>query len=96
MRTISAFLSKHKFINAVVCIVSVWLIMLCVDLFNVDALGNDPICVIETSTDHYVGLGYSFDVADNPATGNKEYAFYICGKLVKDNFTNEIDGEPAS
>ena len=96
MRTISAFLSKHKFINVIVCIVSVWLIMMCVDLFNVDALGNDPICVIETSTDHYVGLGYSFDVIEHPVSGKLEYAFYLFGQPVKSNITNEIDGEPTA
>ena len=43
---------------------------------------------MKNGSGHYVGLGYSFDVAENPVSGNQEYALYVFGQLVKDNFTN--------
>lgn len=93
MRSLKAFFGKHKIINVIVCVISVWVIMLCVDFFSVDANGGDPICCIETTSGsgHYVGLGYSFDVAKNPGTGKQEYAVYVFGNLVKSTFTNEIE-----
>ena len=91
MKALSIFFSKHKYLNLIVCIIAFWGIMLCIDLFRVDAYDTDPLCCIETGNDHFIGLGYSFDITDNPGTGEQEYAVYVFGKLVKSTFTNTID-----
>ncbi len=90
MKALSIFLSRHKVLNVIVCIISAWLIMINVDLYNVESKGGYPVCCMELKrgSGHYVGLGYSFDVCENPVSGNLEYAFYICGQEVKSNFTN--------
>lgn len=64
MKALSIFFSKHKYLNLIVCIIAFWGIMLCIDLFRVDAYDTDPLCCIETGNDHFIGLGYSFDITD--------------------------------
>lgn len=91
MKALSIFFSRHKFLNFIVCIVAFWGLALCIDLFRVDAYDMKPLCCMETGNDHYTGLGYSFDIVDNPGTGEQEYAVYIFGNLVKSTFTNEIE-----
>ena len=90
MKGIRAFLAKHKVINVIVCAICVWLIMLCIDFYSVDSMGRNPICCMEmkNGSGHFVGLGYTFDIVENPASGNTEYVLYVFGQPVKDNFTN--------
>ncbi len=92
MRGIKSFLVHHKVINFIVCVICVWMLIWGYDFFRVGIMGESPMfCYEQLGEDgsaRYIGAGYAFDTFDNPSTGQKEYAFYVFGNLVKTNFSN--------
>ncbi|MBD5543403.1 MAG: hypothetical protein HDR01_03940 [Lachnospiraceae bacterium] len=69
-----------------------WMAAGAVDLSRVNRQ-KSPVFSMETENQqycHYSGLGYSFDIVQNPFSGTVQYAFYLFGMEVKNNFTNKV------
>lgn len=49
-----------------------------------------PLFCFEASCGVYLGLGYRFETYPHPITEKIEYAYYIFGIQVDNNFTNSI------
>ncbi len=90
MKGLSIFFSKHKVLNVIVCIIAVWVLIWCYDMYRVDIKEDLPACCFETpkGSGHYVGAGYSFDIYDHPITGKQEFALYVFGNEIKSTFTD--------
>ena len=90
MKNIRIFLGQHKALNFIVCILAVWILIICYDMFRVDVNHDTPACAFETDkgSGHYVGAGYTFDIVENPVTGEAEYSFCLFGKEMKTTITN--------
>ncbi len=79
--------SKRKFIKCSIYVVLFWCFMWGFDYMRV--LGEKvPIFCIEMDKNHYIGVGYSFETYTHPVTEKVEFAAYILGILVDNNFTN--------
>lgn len=67
-----------------------WIIVGVIDFSRVNAQ-KPPIFCVETKYSgycHYSGPGYSFDTVQNPFSKTEQYAFYLFGMEVNNNFTN--------
>lgn len=64
--------------------------LFCTDMYAVAIKERTPVFCVETrkGKDHYLGLGYSYDVYSNPVEDEYQYALYVFGKMVKCTFTN--------
>lgn len=84
-------LKKIKLIISIILVILfIWIAMGVVDLSRVNNQ-KSPVFCIETKSPqscHYSGLGYSFDTVQHLISGNIQYAFYLFGVEVKNNFTN--------
>ena len=80
----------HKPFWFIIILVAIWLALFCTDIYAVVIKGRLPIFCVETckGKDHYVGLGYSYDIYGNSVGNEYQYALYVFGKMVKCTFTN--------
>ena len=96
--------NKKKIIIAVVCVITVWLIMGIVDFTLVQSYRRPLFCVCtepmqDGGSGKYVGLGYTFDIEGNFVTedghrGVTSYRGYIFGKEVSRGFWDEMRPTP--
>ena len=84
-------LKKIKLIVSIILVILfIWIAMGAIDLSRVSNQ-KSPIFCIETKSPqscHYSGLGYSFDTVQHPISRKIQYAFYLFGIEVKNNFMN--------
>lgn len=79
--------SPKRVLQVIVILIITWLAISIIDYACV-IHENRPIFCIEFSEGYYYGLGYSFYTFQHPVTGKIEYAYYILGIHIKENFTN--------
>lgn len=81
---------KKKILFIVLAVIIVWISLLVVDNLRVAKYEQNPLFCIETDngSNHYAGLGYSFDIYSHPITGEFQYGLNIFGISVKSTFTN--------
>ncbi|MDE6519060.1 MAG: hypothetical protein K2K91_01170 [Ruminococcus sp.] len=79
-----------KIKKTIVLIVSVLLIWFAVGFtdYVLVVMEKTPIFCIKNDTYSYKGLGYSFEIVPHIVTEKKEYAYYIFGMGIENNFTN--------
>lgn len=80
----------RQIVSIILVMLFFWITAGMVDLSRVNHQ-KVPIFCIETKNPefcHYSGLGYSFDTVRHPVSGNIQYAFYLFGIELKNNFTN--------
>ena len=62
MKGLSIFFSRHKVLNVIVCIIAVWVIIACYDMYRVDVKEDLPACCFEVpkKTTTYIFITVSF------------------------------------
>ena len=81
-------MSKLKIIIISVAIVIFLYLSVCTTDFLLVTNGGKPLFCIKDAENNYNGLGYSYVIYDHPITGKSEYAIYVLGNSVYNNFTN--------
>ena len=78
-----------KILKIGIIVIALWIVIFAVDWFAVTAMERAPLfCVGNRERNHFVGLGYSYDVGFNSLSGKYEYCQYIFGIATDSTFTN--------
>lgn len=78
---------RRKIIKCCIFVVLFWCLMWVFDYIRVSG-EKVPIFCIEIDKNHYIGVGYSFETYEHPVTEKVEFAAYIVGIMVDNNFTD--------
>ncbi len=91
-------MNKNRMLWVVLGIILVLWIAAGITDFTLVGRGGKPVFCVETRSEHYTGLGYSFDVTYHPMTGTNSHKMYILGIDLEDfqNNVNELNNPTAS
>lgn len=79
--------NKKKIIKCGIFVVLLWCFIWGCDYMRV-LDEKIPIFCMEVEKNHYIGIGYSFETYEHPVTEKVEFAAYILGRMVDNDFTN--------
>lgn len=77
-----------KILKICAVVLGLWLCIGITDYILVAVMQKKPVFCSADECCHYSGIGYEFDIYTNLHNGNPEYAFYIFGRCIDNNFTN--------